>query len=55
MATSATVHYVGQKVSKVRWKPTTHLRRSTVFASGGWDNNVSFNAFMNLLGCKVGG
>ncbi|XP_028413441.1 nucleoporin Nup43-like [Dendronephthya gigantea] len=41
MATSATVHYVGQKVSKVRWRPSTHLKRSTVFASGGWDNNVN--------------
>ena len=49
MATSATVHYVGQKVSKVRWKPSTHLKRSTVFASGGWDNDVSFTAFIIVL------
>ena len=42
MATSATVHYTGQKVSKVKWEPCTHLRRSTVFATGGWDNDVSF-------------
>ncbi|XP_046848193.1 nucleoporin Nup43-like [Xenia sp. Carnegie-2017] len=41
MATSATVHYTGQKVSKVKWEPCTHLRRSTVFATGGWDNDVN--------------
>jgi hypothetical protein len=48
MATSATVHYVGQKVSKVKWKPSTHLKRSNVFASGGWDNDVSFEALFEL-------
>lgn len=52
MATSATVHYVGQKVSKVRWRPSTHLKRSKVFASGGWDNNVSQAVFSRLVSLK---
>ena len=49
--TSASVKYVGQKVSKVRWSPPGHLTPSKTFASGGWDNQVSiyYVSFSNKL------
>ena len=37
------VKYVGQKVSKVRWKPQPSgaIGSSDVFASGSWNDEVS--------------
>ena len=37
------VKFVGQKISKVRWKPqpSDAIGSSDVFASGSWDDQVS--------------
>eukprot|EP00795_Rhopilema_esculentum_P017244 gene17244-8805_t len=39
-AEKLTVKYIGQKVSKVRWKPTYYgqLQESDVFVTGAWDD-----------------
>ncbi len=45
------VKFVGQKISKVRWKPQPSgaIASSDVFASGSWDDEVGIFWKINLI------
>ena len=54
MAGRTVSKFVSKKMSKVRWKPSAKshiIPRSTVFATGSWDDDVGIFRLSNVVNC----